>query len=207
MKQKDTYANFAALNAQEREDVDFCVCAVPRETASTVILAPHGGGIEPGTSEIAKQIAGKDLSYATFEGLKPTGNSRLHITSTRFDEPRSLALVMEADNVLTIHGEASEKPIVYLGGRDTASGAHLRTALEEAKYIVKVHKDPELQGLALTNICNRGRKRAGVQLELSHGLRALFFASLNAEGRTKPTNELVKFTAAVRKGLHAAGAL
>jgi len=81
MKQKDTYANFSALNAQEREDVDFCVCVVPRETVATEILAPHGGGTEPGTSQIAKQIAGKDLSYATFEGLKPTGNSRLHITS------------------------------------------------------------------------------------------------------------------------------
>ncbi len=80
--QKDMYANFAALNAMEREGVDFCVCVVPRETISTVILAPHGGGIELGTSEVAKQIAGEDLSCATFEGRKPTGNSHLHITST-----------------------------------------------------------------------------------------------------------------------------
>lgn len=207
MKQKDTYANFAALNAKEREDVDFCVCVILRESTSTVILAPHGGGIEPGTSEIAKQIAGKDLSCATFEGLKPAGNSRLHITSTSFDEPRCLALVMASDNVLTIHGERSEKPIVFLGGRDPVLGECIRTALTDAKYIVEVHKDPNLQGMGLTNICNRGRKRAGVQLELSHGLRALFFASLNAEGRTKPTKELVKFTAAVRKGLHVTGVL
>ncbi len=205
--QEDTYPNFAALNAMEREEVDFCVCVVPREAASTVVLAPHGGGIEPGTSEVAKHIAGEDLSCAMFEGRKRTGNSRLHITSTNFDEPRCLALVMAADNVLTIHGEGSEKPVVFLGGRDAALGARVRTALEEAKYTVEVHKDPTLQGMALTNICNRGRKRAGVQLELSHGLRALFFESLNAEGRTKPTDELAKFAAAVRKGLHDAGAL
>ncbi len=205
--QKDTYANFAVLNAMEREGVDFCICVVPREAASTVIFAPHGGGIEPGTSEVATQIAGEDLSCATFEGRKPTGNSCLHITSTNFDEPRCLALVMASDNVLTIHGERSEKPAVFLGGRDAALGARVRAALEDSKYIVEVYKDPKLQGMALTNICNRGRKRAGVQLELSLGLRRLFFTSLNAEGRMKPTDELAKFVAAVRKGLHDAGAL
>lgn len=201
MKQKDSYANFAALDAKECEGVDFCVCVVTRETTSTVILAPHGGGIEPGTSEVAKQIAGKDLSCATFEGLKPAGNSRLHITSTNFDEPRCLALVMASDNVLTIHGERSEKPVVFLGGKDTVLSKHVRTALEDAKYIVEVHKDPNLRGMDLTNICNRGRKRAGVQLELSLGLRTLFFKSLNAEGRMMPTDELVKFASAVQKGL------
>lgn len=203
----DTYANFAELGVAECEGVDFCVCVVPREATSTVVLAPHGGGIEPGTSEVAKQIAGNDLSCAMFEGRKPTGNSRLHITSTNFDEPRCLALVTAADNVLTIHGEGSEKPVVFLGGRDATLGARLRTALEEASYMVEVHKDPKLQGMALANVCNRGRKRAGVQLELSFGLRRLFFASLSAEGRTKPTDELMKFAAAVRKGLRDGGAL
>jgi len=201
MKHKDTYANFAALNAKEREGVDFCVHVLPREASSTVILAPHGGGIEPGTSEVAKQIAGEDLSCATFEGGKRTGNSCLHITSTNFNEPRCLALVMASDNVLTIHGERSLKPVVFLGGRDTALGERVRTALEDARYIVEVHKDPNLQGMDLANICNRGRKCAGVQLELSLGLRTLFFKSLNAEGRMKPTDELVKFASAVQKGL------
>ena len=32
----------------EREGVDFRVDVLKRESASTVILAPHGGGIEPG---------------------------------------------------------------------------------------------------------------------------------------------------------------
>lgn len=200
--QEDTYANFAALNAMEREGVDFYVHVIQREASSTLILAPHGGGIEPGTSEVAKLIAGDNLSCATFEGRKRTGNSRLHVTSTNFDEPRCLALVLAADNVLTIHGEQSEKAVVFLGGRDTTLGKYVRTALEDANYIVEAHKDQNLQGMDLANICNRGRKRAGVQLELSLGLRTLFFASLNAEGRTKPTDELIKFASAVRKVLH-----
>lgn len=201
MKHKDTYANFAALNAKEREGVDFRVRVFSREVSSTVILAPHGGGIEQGTSEVAKQIAGEHLSCAMFEGRKRTGNSCLHITSTNFDEPRCLALVMASDNVLTIHGEGSKKPVVFLGGRDTALGERIRTALEDAGYLVEVHKDPDLQGMNWANICNRGRKGVGVQLELSLGLRTLFFKSLNTEGRMKPTDELVKFASAVQKCL------
>jgi poly-gamma-glutamate hydrolase-like protein len=57
------------------------------------LVAPHGGGIEPGTSELADAIAASDLSFYTFEGLKPSGNTDLHITSTRFDEPMCLTLL------------------------------------------------------------------------------------------------------------------
>jgi phage replication-related protein YjqB (UPF0714/DUF867 family) len=42
-------------------------------------VAPHGGAIEPGTSEVAKQVADNDLSLFIFEGIKPKGNKRLHI--------------------------------------------------------------------------------------------------------------------------------
>jgi phage replication-related protein YjqB (UPF0714/DUF867 family) len=104
----DTYANFAQLSAAEGEGDDFVVSTAARCGASTVVLAPHGGGIELGTSEVALRIAEDDLSYAVFEGRKPTGNLRLHITSSHFDEPRCLELVEAADNVLTIHGEESD---------------------------------------------------------------------------------------------------
>lgn len=201
------YANFAQLKAAEREGVDFCVCVVSREGASTVVLAPHGGGIEPGTSEVAKAIAEDDLPFVTFEGRKPTGNACLHIRSTNFDEPRCLELVQGADNVLAIHGEGSEEPIVFLGGRDAKLGARIRAALEKDGYRVEVHEKPDLQGVAVTNVCNRGRRGAGVQLELSFGMRKMFFASLSAAGRKKPTLELAKFAAAVRKGLRDGGAL
>ena len=203
----DAYANFAELNAAEREGVDFAVCVVSRDGVSTVVLAPHGGGIELGTSEVAKWIAGGDLSYAVFEGRKSTGNSRLHITSTNFDEPRCLELVRAAEYVLAIHGEGSEEPVVYLGGRDTALGERIRAALERDGYSVEVHANPELQGMALANVCNRGRRRAGVQLELSAGLRKIVFDSLDAEGRVRPTIQLGKFAATVRRGLRDGGAL
>jgi phage replication-related protein YjqB (UPF0714/DUF867 family) len=201
----DMYRNFAELGETEREDIDFRIFAVKREGSSTVIVAPHGGTIEPGTSEVAKVVANNDLSLAIFEGIKPENNKRLHITSTNFDEPRCVELVQESDTVVAIHGEASSELFVFLGGRDDELGVQLKAALERYGYAVKIHENPDLHGLAAENICNRGRHGVGVQLELSSGLRRTFFQSLTDTGRKKPTDELVRFAAAVREGLHAAG--
>lgn len=203
----DVYAKFAELKEAEREGVDYCICVVRREGSSVVVLAPHGGGIEPGTSEVARKIAEDDLSLGIFEGKRSTDNKRFHIKSTNFDEPRCLGLVQATDNVVAIHGERSKEPAVFLGGRDKKLGAQIRAALERHGYIVKTHENAELQGMAIANICNRGRRGEGVQLELSSGLRETFFESLTAEGRKKSTDDLAKFASAVREGLRVARAL
>jgi phage replication-related protein YjqB (UPF0714/DUF867 family) len=195
----DVYRNFAELSETETEGLDFCVSAVKREGSNVVIVAPHGGAIEPGTSEVAKEVAGNDLSLAIFEGIRPKGNKRLHITSTNFDEPRCVELAQNSDVVVAIHGEGSAGVSVFLGGKDDELGARLRTALERSGYAVKTHGNPSLQGLHDANICNRGRSGAGVQLELSLGLRKSFFESLTEKGRQKPTKELAGFAAAVRE--------
>ena len=201
----DVYRNFAELSEAEREDIDFRIYAVKREGSSTVIVAPHGGAIEPGTSEVAKEVANNDLSLAVFEGLKPKDNKRLHITSTNFDEPRCVELVQESDTVVAIHGEGSAELSVFWGGKDDDLRAKLFAALERYGYTVKTHGNPELHGMASENICNRGRHGAGVQLELSSGLRGTFFRSLTDNGRKNHTDEIVRFAASVREGLHAAG--
>jgi phage replication-related protein YjqB (UPF0714/DUF867 family) len=197
------YPNFAALSTAEKENKDFRVLIEERNDCSTVILAPHGGGIEPGTSEIAKAIAGPDLSLADFAGIKSRGNAILHITSTNFDEPRCTALVEVAYHVLAVHGEDSAEPVVYLGGKDFELGALVREALARVGFTVKQHPDRRLQGLAERNICNRNKSRAGVQLELSRSLREKLFQSLNAAGRKHPKPELIQFANAVREGLRA----
>lgn len=203
----DVYRNFAELSETESEGIDFCISAVKREGSSTVILAPHGGAIEPGTSEVAKEVANNDLSLAIFEGIKPKGNGCLHITSTNFDEPRCVELVQESDSVVVIHGEGSDELSVFLGGRDDELCVHLKAVLERHGYTVKTHGNSDLHGLNEINICNCGRHGAGVQLELSSGLRQTFFQSLTGKGWRKPTDELKKFAAAVREGLHTAGRL
>jgi phage replication-related protein YjqB (UPF0714/DUF867 family) len=198
----DAYRSFEELGETETEDVDFRVLIVKREKSGIVIVAPHGGAIEPGTSEVATAVAGNEMSLALFEGIKTGGgNRRLHLTSTRFDEPRCLELVMAAAAVVAIHGEASAEPAVFLGGRDHRLGAQLKAALKRHGHAVEVHGNRDLHGLSENNICNRGRSGAGVQLELSRGLRRIFFRSLTTEGRKEPTDAFFRFAAAVRQGL------
>src|SRR5512138_1418022 len=99
----DRYPDFATLSRNERAGVDFDIL-VRQARREFAIVAPHAGGIEPGTSEIADAIAASNFSYYAFEGLKPRGNADLHITSTRFDEPMCLRLIGQSEVVLTIHG-------------------------------------------------------------------------------------------------------
>ncbi len=203
----DRYKNFSELSKVEQEGIDFRVSVIHRVGFNTVVVSPHGGSIEPGTSEVAKKIAKNDLSLGIFDGRKSIDNAYLHITSTNFDEPSILDIVQKSDYVVTIHGEKSNSSIVFIGGRDNELIMHIQISLENSGYSVMIHENKNLRGMATTNICNRGRRRKGVQLELSAGLRQEFFDSLSSEGRRNPKDKLNDFAGAVREGLHIAGAL
>lgn len=194
----DKYKNFAALAAHERSGIDYRVI-VRRAQPGFAIMAPHGGGIEAGTSEIADAIAAQRYSFHALEGLKSKNNGDLHITSTKFDEPMCLTLLGHTMIVLTIHGEESvDGEGVFLGGLDYAVGATIRTALTQAGFDVRTHSDRKLQGREPENICNRGTSGAGVQLELSKSVRETLFESLTRDGRTHPTPRFGLFVEAVR---------
>lgn len=194
------YPNFATLSKQEKPK-NFRIRTSVRKDSRVAVIAPHGGAIEPGTSEIAIAIASNDCSFAAFEGRKAKNNRLLHITSTNFDEPLCIQVVSAAQKVVAIHGENSAEDAVFLGGRDKQLGIQIRAALEEYGFKVAIHPSVALQGLDPANVCNRGLEKAGVQLELSQGLRRRFFCEWNAKGRESPTEELTRFVAAVRKGL------
>jgi len=202
----DKYRNFDQLSRNESSGIDFRIL-VRRARTAFAIVAPHGGGIEPGTSEIADGIAAleetaaaKAWSYYAFEGVKSEGNAQLHITSTRFDEPMCLTVVGNSTVVITIHGEHSEEDGegVFVGGRNTELGDRLSTALKSKGFVVKKHPDRRLQGLEPKNICNRGTAGAGVQLEMSQTIRREMFRSLSHGGRKHPTAKFRTFVAAIR---------
>ena len=59
-----------------------------------------------------------------------------------------------------------------LSGRlNTALRNAIRANLNAAGFTTGIRADPNLQGTSLQNICNRGRRRQGVQLEISPDLR------------------------------------
>jgi phage replication-related protein YjqB (UPF0714/DUF867 family) len=202
----DKYFDFDHLSRNETSGIDYAI-SVRRFSDAYAIVAPHGGGIEPGTSEIADAIAGGEFCFYAFDGLKTLGNTDLHITSTRFDELMCLTLILASDVVLTIHGEDSDadgKP-VFIGGRDAELGECLGAALAANGFDVRRHSDPLLQGLDPENLCNRGGKsRSGVQFELSRKLRETMFQSLSREGRKHTTPEFHTFVDAIRSVLKGA---
>ena len=196
----DRYAHFQAFAQAEQEGLDFRVISVPRD-ARFVIVAPHGGEIEPGTSEIAQALASEDHACYVFEGTKYYGNRALHITSARFDEPRCLALLQAAHTAVTVHGESSETPHVFLGGLDSNLKAQLEMALRASGFSVEVHSNPKMQGVHPANICNRAQSGQGIQLEIARGLRETFFASMSQEGRRHTTPPFTEFVRTVREVL------
>jgi phage replication-related protein YjqB (UPF0714/DUF867 family) len=196
----DIYRDFQDLATHECRNVDYCIRT--RRVDVTLILSPHAGGIEPGTSELAEAIAVGEHSLYLFEGLKAQGNRVLHITSSRFDEPACLALLAEADRVLAVHGEDSEEAVIFIGGLDDQGIAQVSASLAASKFNVQSSEQEHLAGHSKSNVCNRGRTGAGVQLEISKGQRQAFFRALTPRtGRQTTTPLFDEFVAAVRRAL------
>lgn len=196
-RKQDKYNNFQELAAAKQEGKDYSI-AYRNNASHVAIIAPHGGAIEPGTSEIARAIAGEDLSHYAFEGLMSAKNSELHITSNKFDEPRCLDLLRSSATAITIHGAAGTDKTVYIGGLDSETKKRLTDSLTKHGFHVGTHPDSWMQGADNSNICNRGHSGASVQLELSRGLRESFFNSLYDRDKTTP--RLAQFAEAVREG-------
>src|SRR5262245_50928761 len=166
----DRYQNYDDLSAHEREGIDFAVCTNQRRSKAAVI-APHGGRIELGTSGITVATAADVYGSYCFEGLKSGSNADLHLTSINFDEPRCLALIARCDVVVAVHGLAGTREFVDIGGRDAALRKLIRTRLREAGFEAHIVISGSHAARSLRNICNRGRSRAGAQIEVTRPLR------------------------------------
>lgn len=187
----DKYASFAELSAAEAESAYRIEI---QETGSSVaLIAPHAGKIEPGTSQICKAVAGGHLTYYLFEGCKASDNRDLHITSSRFDEPRGLAIAKSARIVITFHGQAGDDLFVNVGGLANGLRNSMIAELKSAGFVAGSQANPALQGLDADNICNRGSEKQGLQLEISRGLRDLLITD---------QQQMDCFSSTVRSALH-----
>jgi phage replication-related protein YjqB (UPF0714/DUF867 family) len=149
--------------------------------AECLLVAPHGGGIEPGTSELLRAISELGgWAWYEFAGFLRSGNhDALHIASTLFDEPTLLALLQRTNFALTLHGtgDASHE-VVYVGGRWDAGRATIATMINAttAKHGIHAVEGPEyIRGTEPTNLANRGKLGYGIQLEFSRAARNLLF--------------------------------
>ena len=163
----DDYSNFSALAARKQEGTHFKV-RTRRRNSDFLVAAPHGGCTEPHTSRIAMAVAGDRHSLYIFDALA----KGLHITSSRFDEPRGVQLARDHSKVLTVHGcqdGRSSTVNVFVGGLDIALRDDVIEQLQAAGFTATI--DRRTAGSARRNLCNGGRSGAGVQLEITRRLR------------------------------------
>ena len=199
--EENGYSNFAELHQNEQINTDYSITASYRNP-EIAIFAIHGGNIEPGTSEVATSLGEKlDASTYLFEGLKRRDNRKLHITSTAFDEPTALLMANMANTILSIHGyRALHEELVYIGGRNHLFKQFIQIALKDAGFQT-AEAPPHLLGMNESNITNRCRTGAGVQLELSKKLRNRFFLNddTTSNNRHNQTETLDQFVRALEK--------
>ena len=193
----DKYENFTKLQDHETEGIDYTI-RFQKEKSNWAIIAPHGGGIEAGTSELVRAIADDKYSFYSFEGTKRKNNGDLHITSEFFDEKQSDEIVKSSDNIIAIHGCTGYSDKILIGGLDIINRALLAESLEKAGFKIDNTPPPELSGSKPNNICNRGKSKKGIQLELDSTVRKKMFKGLNRKDRKEKFPAFYNFVNAVR---------
>jgi phage replication-related protein YjqB (UPF0714/DUF867 family) len=193
------------------------------DVPKTTILAPHGGGIEPGTSELCLAVAGYHpaglpqippaevtYDYWMFEGVRDRGNAELHVTAVGCDDGVAVSLCAGSLNALALHGFRPRPPdmsaddqVVLVGGGHITLRGYLLEGLRTADFDARdASEHGELNGNARCNILNRTLLGMGAQLELSTPLRDAMFTEHNRSQRKHTTTQLFwTFVAACRDAL------
>jgi len=194
-RQPHRYASFSALCKHETDGRDYHI-RIEDRSSHVAIVAPHGGFIEPGTSEIALEIAGEKFSVYCFEGLDPARpHHDLHVASGNFDEPAAMGLVVNSSVVVAVHGrtDRDDPETSWIGGLDVQFRDRIVEALCRNGFAAAARSEGHaLAGTSAGNICNRGRRRAGVQLEIPRHMRDAFMAD---------GEKLKRYAAAVRHAI------
>ncbi len=182
-------------------EVDYDICVSARQ-CPVLIMAPHGGAIEPGTSQVARQIAGDDYSLFLFEGKRTGGNWRLHIRSDNYELPQALTMAQKADRLITIHGCKNEDQVTLVGGLDTRLKQHINEELTMNGFRLNTASGTCLGGMSSKNICNRNRRNIGVQMELSIGQRRQMFKDCRGKRKIEATDVFYRFCQSIRSAIN-----
>ena len=163
----DIYTSLEELVRREPA-TDYRVVVRDRRSRVTVV-APHGGRIEPGTSQLAESVAGESWNLFAFEGLKPRGNSVLHVTSTRFSHPELELLLARSTVGVSVHGMAEPGLLIEVGGLNARLVKLVSRELSLERFDV-YDAPPSRSAQSPQNFINRVAG-GGIQLEVSQELR------------------------------------
>ena len=191
----DKYWDFAEMEADTEYGKDYEINYEDKPHSKVLYIAIHGGGVEVGTSELTKYLSDiENQSFYEFNAKRATNNADLHITSTHYDEPKAREMASKSNFTVSIHGNSGNAEETALGGLDEVLMGYVREELEKEGFVV-TPAPKEIAGAEPLNICNVNTRNAGVQLEISTGLRKAFFkdGDWSRSARTKPENWTDKF--------------
>lgn len=201
----DTFNCFQAGNCTPPALSNSATCLANRDYTITVtnvsspvtVLSFHGGRIERHTSEISAKL--QQLNHWNRYDLQAHGTAtclegqsnyqRLHITSTRFDDPVAVNLVSQFPKAVAIHGYDRPYPqgTICVGGANAAQVQAFMDHVNQQKSLFPNYDllpvnapqltNPsencfDLKGISAKNLVNRTSTGQGLQLEFSQQLRA-----------------------------------
>ena len=201
----DTYKSMTELMQNTIEGQDWDIETY--DTDSDIIsMAVHGGGIEIGTTELAKLVAEKGgYNFFSFTAKLPSNNTQLHVTSTNYDAPRIIDKIQDSAHSISIHGASGTEEYTYMGGGNTALKNLIWKNLTESGFDCR-ESPGNLAGVEPMNIANRTMLGMGVQLELSTEMRKAFFkdkdwSRAKREDRSTWTLKLSRYADAIVKAV------
>lgn len=205
-RENDKYQSMTQLEDETTEGVDWKK-SIRNTGKEILIVAPHGGNIEQGTTELTKALADKgNYDYFSFEAIRPRNNSELHVTSRNYNDLMLNSMIQNRKATISIHGAKGNEKIVYIGGPRSDLRNEIEKELVSRGFNVMVPPD-NLSGKDDENFINREKGNTGIQLELTYALRKSFFT--NNDVRTKNrtyqynwTHEMYVFLDALYDGIH-----
>lgn len=163
----DAFMTFRDLAEHMQEGVDFRI-RTQRVDSPILIMAIHGGNIEPMASELATSIAGSEFDLYLFEGLRDAENELLHIDENYFDEPQAQEMVSRTGIVVSVRGhQDAEHEFVMIGGMHKEMISEMAKRLTNIGIEVYAYDRPD----DTRNVCNRGLLGKGIELIVSKKLR------------------------------------
>lgn len=162
-RRRDFYADLYSLKADLKQGTDYVIYCRPG-TSGVTVVAPHGGNIESGTSELARAIAGNEHNLFDFVFMNGPFRYRGHVTSTNFMDERLAALLSRSRICVSLHRMRDKHQKIYLGGRNRELKELASERLSAMGFITEL-EPPRLQGVDKRNFVNLASE-CGLQVEI-----------------------------------------
>ena len=186
---KDFFADLDELKSEFKQGKDYEIRLLDRKSKVTIV-APHGGGIEAGTSELAHAVSGDKYNLFDFCALSFDARTKGHVTSTHFRDPQLSKLIDQSTICVSLHRMRDEHSTLYLGGKNDQLKIFAAKELSKQGFKSTVNP-PRLKGRSLNNFVNMAQE-AGLQIEIPKTLANQLIPGVDRIYRTKNDYQLNK---------------